>query len=134
MSASKKKPCVLILDDDPDLIEAIAGVLEDEGLEVHRRATRTVHDVVALKPDLLMVDCPPGAKAEVLKFVQQIRLRRDVAHIPILLGVTTARLLEPKLLRERNIDVLIRPFTLDDLIASVNHLLDASKLGRPSAP
>jgi DNA-binding response OmpR family regulator len=87
MIATKKKASVLILDDDPDLVEAIAGVLDAEGVEVRRRATRSVRDVVALKPDLVMIDCPPGAKAEVLKFVQQMRLRRDIAHIPILLGV-----------------------------------------------
>ena len=133
MAAAKKKR-VLILDDDPDLVEAIAGVLEDEGLEIHRRAMRSMHDVVALRPDLLMIDCPPGAKAEVLKFVQQIRLRREIAQIPILLGVTTTRLLQPEVLRERSVDVLIRPFSIEQLLASVNNLLDVPQPPRPSEP
>ena len=134
MATGKEKKRVLILDDDPDLIEALAGILADEGLEVHRRATRSVADVMALKPDLVMIDCPPGAKAEVLKFVQQMRLNREIAGIPILLGLTSTKLIEPDLLRERSIEVLVRPFSIEELVSSVSHLLDVRQSKKSSAP
>lgn len=132
MGASKKRSRILVLNDDPDLVEALAAVLEEQDYEVHRRGTRDVRDVMHVKPDIVLIDCPPGAKNEVLKFVQQCRLRREIEHIPILLGVTSRKLLEPDLLRERAIEVLVRPFSIDELLASVSHLLDASKANQSS--
>jgi len=133
MATSKNKGRILILDDDPDLVEALSGVLEEQGFEVHRRGTRSVGDVVAVDPELVMIDCPPGAKGEVLKFVQQMRLRREIQHVPIVLGVTSQRLLEPAILRERAIHVLVRPFSIDELLAAVSHLLEAGRRVRQKA-
>ncbi len=72
---------ILVLNDDPDLVHALGAVLEDAGYEVHVRQTRTLDDVIATKPDLVHIDCPPGATKELLNFVQRLRLDKESVSI-----------------------------------------------------
>ena len=124
-------PLLLVLNDDPDLVEAMKDVLVEEKYRVETRATRDVADVENVMPDLLLVDCPPGGDGAVLTFIQRLRLKKSTAHIPIILGISTLKNLEPNILRDRRIQVLVRPFELDELINSVSEQLRGA--GRSSS-
>lgn len=125
--STTKSAKVLVLDDDPDLVQAIGEVLRGEGHEVITRVARSVDDVVSIKPDLVHVDCPPTASNEVLNFVQRLRMNRDVASIPIIIGASSLKDFEPEKLREQMIHVLLRPFEIDDLVSTVEELIDAGR-------
>jgi CheY-like chemotaxis protein len=112
----ERKYKILVLDDDPDIIAALTEVLEGEGYDVECRATRSPADVRAVMPDVLMIDCPPGDEKEVLNFLQLVRLRRETAKIPIILGSSSMRHIEPEMLLDQGIHVLLRPFDVDKLL------------------
>jgi DNA-binding response OmpR family regulator len=128
MGSGKQR--IFIVNDDADVVEAIREVLTDAGYAVDGSATRDVGEVVAAAPDLLLVDSPPGEEKYVLNFIQRLRLHRTTATLPILLGTTSLRPVEPELLRERMILVLVRPFDIEDLLAAVRDLLHADSLKR----
>jgi DNA-binding response OmpR family regulator len=114
---------ILCLDDDPDIIMALTEVLEGEGYDVECRATRDPADVRAVLPDLLMIDCPPGHEREVLNFLQLVRLRRETAKIPVILGTSSMRHIEPAMLLDEGIHVLLRPFDIDKFLRLVREIL-----------
>ena len=118
---------VLVLNDDPDVVEALAAVLESDGYRVERRATRSVKDVLVVKPDLIMIDCPPGGEREVLNFMQLVRLDRTIAKIPVILGTSSLRHIEREILQGQSIQVLIRPFDVDSMLEVVREMLATSR-------
>jgi two-component system, chemotaxis family, chemotaxis protein CheY len=117
------KPKILVLNDDPDLVEAMKAVLMDEGYDVESRVNRSVEDVEEVMPQLVLIDCPPDGFNMVLTFMQRLRLNKKTAPIPILLGISSLKHVEPAVLRDQRIQVLVRPFELDDLINCVSELL-----------
>jgi DNA-binding response OmpR family regulator len=117
----KKK--ILCLNDDPDIIAALTEVLQGEGYDVECRATRSPDDVVSVMPDLLMIDCPPGGERDVLNFLQLVRLKRETSKIPIILGSSSMRHIEPAMLLDQGIHVLLRPFDVDKLLRLVREIL-----------
>lgn len=119
--AAKKK--LLIVNDDPDLVLAMKTVLEDAGYEVVASAHRFLDEVVRVRPDLLLVDVPPYEEKEGVNFIQLVRLHKDVSALPILLGTTSLKHLEPELLRDKMIFVLVRPFEVPELLKAIDELL-----------
>lgn len=118
---------ILVLNDDPDVVEALGAALGEEGYAVELRAQHDIDDVIAVAPDVILIDCPPGAMKSILNFVQRLRLNRATASIPLLIGVTSVKLLEPDTLRNQMIHILVRPFELDDLLETVRELVALGK-------
>jgi CheY-like chemotaxis protein len=125
--SEKKKSKILVLNDDPDMIMALTEVLENEGYAVECRATRNPGDVLEVMPEVLMVDCPPGADREVLNFLQLVRLRRETSKIPIILGTSSMRFIEPQMLLDQRIHVLLRPFDIDTFLNLVKEVVEHHK-------
>lgn len=118
---------VLVIDDDPDLVVAIAAVLEHAGMETETRQVRSVDDVAACAPDVVYVDCPPGHTREIINFVQLLRLDGRTARTPVLISVSSRRYLEPALLRAQLIHVIVKPYAAEDLVLGVRELWQARR-------
>lgn len=124
---------VLVLDDDPDLVQAIAEVLCEAGFAVEKRVSRNIDDVLDLAPELVLVDCPPGAAREILNFIQRLRLNKRTAAIPLIIGSSSTKDFEAEPLRAQMIHVLLRPFEIDDLVQSVTDLVAAGRSARSAS-
>lgn len=122
--ADKRK--LIILNDDADLVEMMVTVLTEAGFEVASSITRDLAAVVSAAPDVILLDCPPGEEKEIVNFSQRLRLTANVAHVPILLGTSSLRHLEPALLRDKLIMVLIRPYGVDELLQAIETLINES--------
>jgi DNA-binding response OmpR family regulator len=125
-SAVTTKRKVVILNDDPDLVEMMTSILIDAGYDVAASVVRDLGFVIAELPDLVLLDCPPGEEKQILGFAQQMRLTRSIAHVPILLATSSFRHLEPALLRDKLILDLLRPYGADELLQTVETLLHES--------
>ncbi len=83
---------ILIVDDDPDFVEATRIVLEGEGYETIRAADgdEAMHAIRAEKPDLIVLDVIMSSILDGLNVTQQ--LQEDPAHkdIPILMVTSIA--------------------------------------------
>lgn len=118
-----KKKRLLVINDDPDLVAAMSAILVDAGYDVLGTAHRLFDEVLNTAPDLVLLDVPPHEEKEGVNFIQRMRLEPKTAKIPILLGTTSLKHLEPQVLRDKMIFVLVRPFEVEELLKAVEELV-----------
>ncbi len=53
-----RTPRILVVDDEPSILETVAGVLRDEGFEIDTATTaqRAMSTAVARRPDMIVLD------------------------------------------------------------------------------
>jgi DNA-binding response OmpR family regulator len=126
VTTAKKK--LFILNDDPDLVQAMEVVLAESGYNVVTSAHRNLDEVVNVKPDLVLVDVPPYEEKEGINFIQRMRLDKRTMDLPVLVGTTTLKYLETEVLRDKAIHVLVRPFDVPELLKAIEELLKSDEL------
>jgi len=118
---------ILVLDDNEPLVDAIRAILEREGYAVATGLIRRIEDVESCAPQLIIIDAPPGKRGSTVNFVQRIRLNAPTAKIPVIIMTTLFKPIETTLLRERDIEVINKPFELEELLGAVSGLLKHCK-------
>ena len=126
-SGSGPAPLVLVVDDDPDMLRVIRGVLEDEGLAVTTAAdgARALALAAERAPDLAVLD----VGLPVLNGHQVAAGLRDLfgGAFPVI-AITADGHAAEKARHMRAYVGLRKPFELNDLVAEVWR-----GLGRPRA-
>ena len=113
---------VLLVDDDPAILDLLGSVLEFEGFGVIKSQSGSdALDLVArLRPDLIILDLiMPGMDG--LEFIQRLKECPLAVHIPIVI-VTQKDLLEEErgFLRDKVVDIILKGKSLrEDLIREV---------------
>jgi two-component system OmpR family response regulator len=114
---------ILVVDDEPAIVDSVATALRYEGFEVHeagagREALRAAE---TLRPDLMVLDImlPDLDGLEVTR-----RLRRDGLRVPVLF-LTARDSTEDKIagLTVGGDDYVTKPFSLAELVARVRAIL-----------
>jgi two-component system KDP operon response regulator KdpE len=117
-SVSEPTPLVLVVDDDPDMLRVIRGVLEDEGLAVATAADgqRALALAAERAPDLAVLD----VGLPVLDGHQVAAGLRDLlgGAFPVL-AITADGHTAEKARHMRAYVGLRKPFELNDLVAEV---------------
>ena len=120
---------VLIVDDEPSILDSLTGVLEDEGFEViqAKNGEEALIEINESIPDLVLLDIwmPPGIDGlEVLK-----KIKTDYGFLPVLMmsghGTIETAVKAAKLGAH---DFIEKPLSLEKLILSVNNTLNYSRL------
>ena len=112
---------VLIVDDEPDIVNVLAEFLGEEGLDVRvaydgRQALKALTEKT---PDLLITDLMmPRMDGHTL--IREVRANEALRHLPIL--VMSAGILDKGLLAS-GVRFVPKPFELDQMIAQVLELL-----------
>ncbi len=120
---------VLVVNDEPDLLELCKFVLEDEGHTVE--VTTSGHDVIALvhrfKPDVVLLDWViPDVPGDVVLR----RLRANGAVVPIVMMSASHRADEAS--RRLGADAFLpKPFTDEELLNTLTPLGRAAREARP---
>jgi two-component system nitrogen regulation response regulator NtrX len=123
---------VLIVDDEADIRELVAGVLEDEGFEARTAANsdETLERLDARRPSLVLLDIwLQGSKLDGLELLDEIK-RRD-ASIPVLIisghgNIDTA----VAAIRKGAADFIEKPFEADRLLHLVARATETERLRR----
>jgi DNA-binding NtrC family response regulator len=121
---------VVLLDDEPRMVEAMAMVLRREGLEVERFtvASEALAHLASEPCDLLVTDLrmPGHDGLEVLQ-----RVKAVAPEVPVVL-VTAHATVENAIeaMRRGAFDYLTKPFANEDLVATVRRALELSRLER----
>lgn len=129
-SVAESAPHVLVLNDERDLLALFRAVLEDAGYRVTTLTypVADLGDVHRLAPDAMVLDLLIGGEDLGWQFLQQLRLDRTAAAIPVLVCSAAVRMVDavqPRL-QAMGIEVLLKPFDIDDLLREV-----AAMVGRP---
>ncbi|HET9335004.1 MAG TPA: sigma-54 dependent transcriptional regulator [Sphingomicrobium sp.] len=123
---------VLVVDDEADIRELVAGVLEDEGYAVRSAAdSATALDAIDdRRPSLVLLDVwLQGSKLDGLQLLEQIK-KRD-ATLPVLMisghgNLDTA----VAAIREGAVDFIEKPFKADRLLHLVGRATETDRLRR----
>ena len=116
-------PHILVINDEQDVLSLFREILEDEG---YRVSTLTypmteLGDLRILAPDLVVMDMIFGGEDRGWHFLQQIRLDRETARLPIVVCTAAVRLAREakEYLEGMGIGIVLKPFDIDPFLAEV---------------
>ena len=126
---------VLVVDDEADIRELVAGVLEDEGYSVRTAAdsTSALDAIEDRRPSLVLLDVwLQGSRLDGLQLLEQIK-SRDVT-LPVIMisghgNLDTA----VAAIREGAVDFIEKPFEAGKLLHLVGRATETDKLRRENA-
>jgi len=115
--------CILVIDDHDDTRDLIELVLQDAGYKTIGHADHaTAYDRIReILPDLVITDLMDGALIMGCNTLQLVQLDPTTREIPALLVSSNTNYLREhrQYLRERGVDTLNKPFTLEQLLDKV---------------
>ena len=123
---------VLVVDDEADIRELVAGVLEDEGYAVRSAAdsTAALDAIDDRRPSLVLLDVwLQGSKLDGLQLLEQIKQRDPSLPILMISGhgnLDTA----VAAIREGAVDFIEKPFKADRLLHLVGRATETDRLRR----
>ena len=114
---------ILIVDDDPGILEALSMILEESGFitEVTTKGTETYGKIARFKPDLIILDVLMSG-SDGREICKKIKKDQTTKHIPIIM--ISAHPNAEKSIKECGAnDFLPKPFEMKDLLAKINQLI-----------
>lgn len=78
---------VLIIDDDPEFVEAITNLLETKGYDMESAATGQdgIKKAEATKPDLILLDVMMATKSEGFDVARELHANENLKDIPVVM-------------------------------------------------
>ncbi|WP_185804678.1 sigma-54-dependent transcriptional regulator [Pontivivens nitratireducens] len=134
MSESAKSD-ILIVDDEADIRELIADILEDEG-----HGTRTGHDADSAMehmntkaPDLMILDIwLKDSRMDGIEILKTVK--RDNPGVPVIIISGHGNVeIAVAAVKQGAYDFIEKPFNIDKLLMTVNRALETSRLRRENA-
>jgi two-component system, OmpR family, response regulator len=126
-----RTPRILVVDDEPSILETVGGVLRDEGYEIDTASTArsAMSTAVASRPDMMVLDVmlPDFDGIEIAR-----RLRAD-GHALAILFLTARDSVEDRVngLRIGGDDYMTKPFSLEELVERVRAILRRTRSAMP---
>lgn len=123
---------ILIVDDEPDICELVAGVLEDEGYKTRTAGTseRAIEEVRNRTPSLVVLDVwLQGSSMDGLDLLQYLKALDPVLPIILISGhgnIETAI----AAIRRGAYDFIEKPFKSDKLLLVIERAIEAASLKR----
>ena len=120
---SWKKGSILTIDDDPNVLEAISGILEESGYEVHRtlEGQAAVEIAKATAPDLILLDIMLSGISG-YDVCRNLKAIEETCEIPVIfLSALGQSLDKVKAFQAGGADYITKPFNLDETLARVAH-------------
>ena len=116
---------ILVVDDEPDIVDLIHDVLTGSGYEVYTASSgeEALNMVEGVEPDLIVLDVVlPGLSG--FEFCRKVKSKKDWATTRILFLTVLGRDIDVKWMQEAGCDdYLIKPFRNDEFLKRVDNLL-----------
>jgi two-component system response regulator VicR len=113
---------ILIIEDDPDILDVLSHILREEGYQVSSLSDgKDIEQIAADKPDLIICDIwlPFRKGTEICKI---LKADPETSRIPFILISTTMNL--PQIARKCNADGYVeKPFHIQEMINVVKTYL-----------
>jgi DNA-binding response OmpR family regulator len=114
---------IAVVNDDKPYIDMMAEVLDDEGYSaVSCLAGAGAFTLIQREqPDLIILDLKLEQPDSGMNVLQMLRLNRETLHLPVIICSADTPFLMVKAheLRAHRCDILHKPFSLDDLLATI---------------
>lgn len=116
---------VLLIEDEPNIVEAIRFLLEREGWEVHthENGTDAVEAVHRENPDLVMLDVMlPGKNG--FDILTELRATERTAHLPVLMLTARGQSRDREMAEKTGVSrFMTKPFSNAEVLTAVRDLL-----------
>jgi two-component system, chemotaxis family, chemotaxis protein CheY len=131
-SGPTRRSQVLVVDDDPDILEALGEILDAEGFQSHRarNGREALERARVVRPDLVLLDLLMPVM-DGLEFLH--RLRAQGTAPPVLL-LSADRSIPVRARELGAAGFLSKPFDLVELLALVRHALGLDAVSGPPLP
>jgi two-component system, OmpR family, response regulator VicR len=121
---------ILIVDDDPNIVQMLSDVLSDEGYEVSTatQSLRAFDRAKEAHPDLILMDIMMPY-LDGLDQIKLLSLDDELKDIPIIVITAKAHALDgiENLQALRIVDHLYKPFEISDLLDKIQHAISERK-------
>jgi two-component system, OmpR family, response regulator VicR len=134
MTADGRQPHILIINDTQEILDLMQELLEDEGYQVTTSlALLDIDKVKKIAPDVIVQDLLfEGTQELGWKFLTLARLDPVLARIPLVLCTAAVRTVrDPEMaeqLNQKGIRVVLKPFTIEDLLTTLDEVRAAQSL------
>jgi DNA-binding response OmpR family regulator len=127
MADTPLPPHIVVINDEQETLALFRDLLGDEGYRVST-LTYPVADLADLRimaPDLVILDMIFGGEDRGWQFLQQLRLTRATAGLPVIVCTAAIRLIQEArdALEVMGIGVVAKPFDIDPFLAEVRRRL-----------
>ena len=126
--AKKDRHLILIVEDDPDLGDAMVTFLKEEGLEAKlaRDGDQAMRMVDDLAPAVMVLDLMMPRR-DGFSVLRELRADGRIASLPVIVVTAIFGLSERLYATELGaVDYVTKPFELDELLSRVRSLLPAA--------
>jgi two-component system nitrogen regulation response regulator NtrX len=123
---------ILIVDDEADIRDLVAGILDDEGFKTRtaRDSDSALAEISSRRPNLIFLDIwLQGSRLDGLQLLEQIKLEHPEVPVVMISGhgnIETA----VAAIKRGAYDFIEKPFKADRLILVANRALETSRLKR----
>ena len=125
MATPRKRPLVLVVEDDPALGDVMLTALKDDGLDAKlaHDGDEAMRDVDDLSPSVMVLDLMMP-KRDGFSVLRELRADGRISHLPVIVVTAIFGMSERLYATELGAaDYVTKPFELDDLISRVRALL-----------
>jgi CheY-like chemotaxis protein len=134
LTADGRQPHILIVNDTQEILDLMRELLEEEGYRVTSSlALLDIDKIKTIAPDIIVQDLLfEGTQELGWKFLTLLRLDPVLARIPLVLCTAAVRTVtNPEMdeqLDQKGIRVVLKPFTIEDLLTTLNEVRTAQSL------
>jgi len=121
----RKRPLVLVVEDDPTLGDVMLTALKDDGLDAKlaHDGDEAMRDVDDLSPSVMVLDLMMP-KRDGFSVLRELRADGRISHLPVIVVTAIFGMSERLYATELGAaDYVTKPFELDDLVTRVRALL-----------
>ena len=125
MATVRKRPLILVVEDDPTLGDVMLTALKDEGLDAKlaHDGDEAMRDVDDLSPSLMVLDLMMP-KRDGFSVLRELRADGRISNLPVIVVTAIFGMSERLYATELGAaDYVTKPFELDDLVQRVRALL-----------
>ena len=119
------KKSVVIIEDEPFIIEALTFLLENEGLDVRSISdgAKAIDIIVKSKPNLVILDIMlPNVSG--MKILEDIRKMNEISHLPVLMLTAKGQKKDRRAAEEAGVSkFMTKPFDNQELIEHVKLMI-----------
>jgi DNA-binding response OmpR family regulator len=125
VATARKRPLILVVEDDPTLGDVMLTALKDEGLDAKlaHDGDEAMRDVDDLSPSLMVLDLMMP-KRDGFSVLRELRADGRISNLPVIVVTAIFGMSERLYATELGAaDYVTKPFELDDLVQRVRALL-----------
>ena len=123
------KPNIVVVDDEPAIVEAMIDALEDAGITAEgcEHGAQAQWCIRRTQPDAIILDVQMPV-VDGVELFQYLRADPKTSGIPVIFCTANAEKLRRRLpdFRAQGAELLPKPFNLDKLLSMVEHTLGGS--------